>query len=79
MKRIKTAEGHASALTRLEDIMIADPEPGSPGAVELDLLAFQIEEYENRTIQIPAPTPEEAVRFRREQGNPARNPYTMRT
>ncbi len=47
--------------------MLADPAPGTTEEQELELLAFLIEDYEKRTIKIPAATPAEAIRFRMEQ------------
>ena len=67
MKLIKTAKDHAAALKRLEELMLADPAPGSAEDDELELLAFLIEGYEQRTIKIPEATPAEAIRFRMEQ------------
>jgi HTH-type transcriptional regulator/antitoxin HigA len=67
MKLIKNSKDHATALKRLEELMIADPKPGSKEDDELELLAFLIEDYEKRTVNIPAATPVEAIRFRMEQ------------
>ena len=67
MKLIKTAKDHAAALQRLEELMVADPSPSSPAGEELELLAFLIEDYEKRTIEIPPASPAEAIRFRMEQ------------
>jgi HTH-type transcriptional regulator/antitoxin HigA len=68
MKLIKTGKDHAVALQRLEGLMVADPDPASPEGEELELLAFLIEDYEKRTIEIPPASPAEAIRFRMEQG-----------
>lgn len=68
MKLIKTAKDHAAALLRLEELMVADPKPTSPKGEELELLAFLIEEFEKRTVEIPPASPAEAIRFRMEQG-----------
>lgn len=67
MKLIKNSKDHEEMLKRLEELMIADPQPGSEEDEELELLAFLIEEYEKRTFTIPAATPSEAIRFRMEQ------------
>lgn len=67
MKLIKTSSDHAAALKRLEALMLADPVPGSSEDEEMELLAFLIEDYEKRTMKIPAATPAEAIRFRMEQ------------
>lgn len=68
MKLIKTSKDHAAALTRLEALMLANPAPGSTEEEELELLAFLIQDYEKRMIQIPPASPVEAIRFRMEQG-----------
>ena len=65
MKLIKTSKDHDAALQRMEELMLADP--GTAEDEELELLAFLIEDYEKRTIKIPAATPAEAIRFRMEQ------------
>jgi HTH-type transcriptional regulator/antitoxin HigA len=67
MKLIKTSKDHDAALQRLEELMLADPAPGTAEDEELELLAFLIEDYEKRTIRLPAATPAEAIRFRMEQ------------
>ncbi len=67
MKLIKTSKDHEAALKRLEELMLADTDPGTAEDEELELLAFLIEDYEKRTINIPAATPAEAIRFRMEQ------------
>jgi len=67
MKLIKNSKDHAEMLKRLEELMIADPTPGSQESEELELLAFLIADYEDRTMKIPAATPAEAIRFRMEQ------------
>ena len=67
MKLIKTSKDHAAALQRLEALMLADPTPGTEKAEELDFLALLIEDYEKRTIKIPAVSLAEALRFRLEQ------------
>lgn len=67
MKIIKTRKDHTAALNRLEQLMLADPAPGSDEDEELELLAFLIEDYEKRTVEIPAASPAEAIRFRMEQ------------
>jgi len=67
MKLIKTAKDHAAALQRLEELMVADPSPASSEGEELELLAFLIEDYEKRTIELPSASPAEAIRFRMEQ------------
>lgn len=67
MKLIKNSNDHAAMLKRLEELMIANPEPGTKEDEELELLAFLIADYESRSVKIPAATPAEAIRFRMEQ------------
>ena len=67
MKLIKNSKDHTEMLKLLEELMIADPKPGTPADEELELLAFLIADYESRTVNIPAATPAEAIRFRMEQ------------
>jgi HTH-type transcriptional regulator / antitoxin HigA len=67
MKLIKNSNEHAAMLKRLEELMIADPEPGSKEDEVLEILAFRIADYESRTVNIPAVMPAEAIRFRMEQ------------
>lgn len=67
MKLIKSSKDHTAAVKRLEELMLDDPASGSEKGEELELLAFLIEDYEKRTIEIPAATPVEAIRFRMEQ------------
>ena len=67
MKLIKTSKDHETALKRLEELMLVDPDPGTAEDEELELLAFLIEDYEKRTIKIPSATPAETIRFRMEQ------------
>lgn len=67
MKLIKTSKDHATALARLEELMLADPAQDSKEGDELELLGFLIDDYEKRTIRIPSATPAEAIRFRMEQ------------
>ena len=54
--------------------MLADPAPGTAEDEELEVLAFLIEGYEVRSIQIPAATPAEAIRFRMEQAGRQNDP-----
>lgn len=66
-KLIKTPNDHEAALRRLEDLMQIDPKPGSTEDLEIELLAFLIEDYEKRTIRLPSVSPAEAIRFRMDQ------------
>lgn len=64
---IKSDEEHASAIARLEALMMDDPEPESVAGEELSLLSLIIEEYEGRRWPIDPVSPIEAISFRMEQ------------
>jgi len=64
-KLIKTEKDYDRALSRIEDLMNADP--GTPEADELELLAALVEMYEERQFPIQTPDPIEAVKFRIDQ------------
>lgn len=64
-KLIKTEKDYDRALSRIEDLMNA--EPGTPEADELELLAALVEMYEERQFPIRTPDPIEAVKFRIDQ------------
>jgi len=49
--------------------MQTDPAPGSGEDLEIELLAFLIEDYEKRAIRLPSVSPAEAIRFRMEQAD----------
>lgn len=66
-KLIKTETDHDEALEKLETLMLANPAEGTPDADELELLAHLIEVYESKTVDIPPPSPIEAIKFRMEQ------------
>jgi len=66
-KLIKTEEDYNEAMERLRKLMIANPDEGTPDADELALLAHLIEVYENEVINIPPPSPIEAIKFRMDQ------------
>ena len=64
---IHTDADHNEALAELDRLMEIDPEPGTPEADELDLLALTIETYEKERFPIELPDPVEAIRFRMDQ------------
>ncbi|MEZ7956669.1 MAG: helix-turn-helix domain-containing protein [Rubritalea sp.] len=66
-KLIKTKTDYELALERLEELMLANPDEGTADADELELLAHLIEIYESKTVDIPPPSPIEAIKFRMEQ------------
>lgn len=58
---------HQQALTRLTQLLEADPAPDSDAAAELEVLATLVEKYEAEQFAIAPPRPLEAIRFRMEQ------------
>jgi len=66
-KLIKTETDYEEALARLEELMLANPDEGATEADELELLAHLIEIYESKVVNIPAPSPIEAIKFRMDQ------------
>jgi HTH-type transcriptional regulator/antitoxin HigA len=66
-KLIKTETDYEVALEQLEKLMLANPDEGTADADELELLAHLIEVYESKTVDIPPPSPIEAIKFRMEQ------------
>lgn len=70
IRPIRNEEDHKAALARLEEIW--DPEPGTAAADEFEVLGVLVEDYERQHIEIPDPTPLEAIQFRMEQGGHTR-------
>ena len=64
-KIIKTEAEYQTALSRLSELMQA--QPGTSEGDELELLAFMIENYEKEHFPIPLPDPIEAIKFCMEQ------------
>jgi HTH-type transcriptional regulator/antitoxin HigA len=64
-KIIKTEREYEAALARLEELF--DSRKNSKHAIELELLSFLIEKYENEKYPIDLPDPIEAIKFRMEQ------------
>ena len=67
MKIIKNSKDHEDALRQLEELMVADPAPGTDDDERLQLLAFLIADYEKRIVKIPQASPAEVIRFVMEQ------------
>ncbi len=71
IRPIRSEADHKAALARLEEIW--DPEPGTAEADEFEVLGVLVEEYEREhVVDIPDPTPLEAIQFRMEQGGHTR-------
>lgn len=67
MKILKTSKDHKDALRELEELMIADPAPGTDDDEKLQLLAFLIADFEKRTVKLPQASPAEVIKFVLEQ------------
>lgn len=66
-KLIKTETDNEEALAKLEKLMLENPDEGTAEADELELLAYLIETYESKVVNIPPPSPVEAIKFRMDQ------------
>jgi HTH-type transcriptional regulator/antitoxin HigA len=64
-KIIKNEADYDGALTRIDELMDADP--GTPDGDELELLVTLVELYEKKVHPIGLPDPIEAIKFRMEQ------------
>jgi HTH-type transcriptional regulator / antitoxin HigA len=64
---IKTEEEYQNALDEISTLIDRDPDPGSPEADRLELLALLVETYESHQFPKRKPDPIEAIRFRMEQ------------
>lgn len=62
---MKPDEVYAAALKAIDALM--DAAPGTVEGERLSELAKWVEEYERLTVDIPMPTPAEAIKFRMEQ------------
>jgi HTH-type transcriptional regulator/antitoxin HigA len=69
---IHTDTEHREALAALDRLLVLDPEPGTPDADELELLALTIESYEKERLSIAPPDPVDAIRFRMDQAGLSR-------
>jgi len=66
-KVIKTEEDYQEALSRIDELMDADP--NTPEGDELELLVILVELYEEKKYPIDMPDAIEAIKFRMEQLN----------
>lgn len=64
-KLIKTEEDYARVLSRIDELM--DAEPGTPDFDELELLGTLADLYEEKHFPIDLPDPVSAIKFRMEQ------------
>ncbi len=67
MKVIDTEKDYKTALVELESLIDIDPDPGTPEADRLGVLALLVEQYESKRFPIPLPDPLTAIYFRMEQ------------
>lgn len=64
---VRTEAEYKSALTELQRLMEANPQPGSKDAEALDLLSLVVRDFESKQFSESVPSPIEAIRFRMEQ------------
>jgi len=64
---IHNDDEHAEALATLDRLLDLDPQPGTPEADDLQLLALVIETYEKTRWPIGLPDPVDAILFRMDQ------------
>ena len=64
---IRTDADHQAALNEIAELMVVDPELGTPKGDRLDVLATLVEAYERAHFPIEPADPVEAIRFRMEQ------------
>jgi HTH-type transcriptional regulator/antitoxin HigA len=62
---IKNDEDYKKALSRIEELM--DAQPDTPEMDELELMTALVEMYEDRHYPISPPDPLEAIKFRMDQ------------
>jgi len=70
---IKNEDDYDRALERVDELMEANPEPGTPLSDELEVLVLVIEKYEEAHWRIEEPDPIEAIKVRMEQRNLSRH------
>ena len=66
-KVIKSDAEHTAALARLDELMAADPAPGTRELDELELLSLLVERYEEERFPLGLPDPVEAIRVRMQE------------
>jgi HTH-type transcriptional regulator/antitoxin HigA len=64
---IKTETEYQDTVRTIENLIDRNPEPGTPEADQLELLAVLVKDYEARNFKVPLPDPIEAIQFRMEQ------------
>lgn len=66
IKPIRTAKDHAWALRQIEGLW-DKAQPGTKECDRFEVLSALVDVYERENVQIPAPDPIEAIRFRMDQ------------
>src|SRR3954452_4918212 len=66
-KVIKTEAEYEAALAEIENLMDIDPDPGTPEADQLELLALLVGDFESKRFEIAPPDAIKAIKFRMEQ------------
>jgi HTH-type transcriptional regulator/antitoxin HigA len=67
IRPIHTEADYKATRKEISALMESDPDPGTPEADRLDILATLVQAYEARNVPITAPDPVEAIRFRMDQ------------
>lgn len=66
---IKTKADYERILAEIEELIIQDPELGTPEGNRMEILVLLVQDYERRTYDFLTPDPIEAILFRMEQAN----------
>ena len=66
IKPIRSAKDHAAALREIERLW-SKAKPGTRAGERFEVLAALVDAYEREHVEIPAPDPIAAIRFRMEQ------------
>lgn len=67
LRIIKSAEDYQHAVSLVNELIMGDPEPHTPKAEQLELLALLIEDYEKKHFNFDVPDPVSAIEFRMEE------------
>ena len=67
IKVIQNHDDYEAALEKLEGLIDRDPDPGTPEAEDIGVLALVIRDYESKKFPKRKPDPIDAIKFRMEQ------------
>jgi len=67
IKVIKNGQDHEEALKLLEQLVLANPQPNTEGAEQIEVLIALIQSYESHEFPETLPDPIDAIQFRMEQ------------